>query len=528
MKRTWRLLDTGCRSCSQNLALDKALLTSGSFETTEGTLRFFRFNTHSVMLGLYQKAEQEIRMDYCQKQGIEVNRRLTGGSAVYCDDSVLGWEVLLPREGQPLSGKLRIVGEKIGEAIGKGLAKLGVAVCCLQNKIEAQGRELGWIGAASNQDVLLFQGYIRINRFNAEHMLRALRVPNEKLQNKQVELFKGKHTCLKWIVGKTVPIDVMKQVITDGFAEVFDISLIPGELTSAEEALHFTCDNELSQQSWIASVPKNASSALQNNLRYTFKEGCTINISLLMDYSYREIQAASISGDFFSFPHDAISQLEMELRGSAKPEIIKKKIGDFFKDGRSCIMGLSLKDVFQVIIHTLEKARLIKLGLCTESEINDITVIGNVLFGATSDNPYDQRIPLLLPYCAKKPTCKFRNIEGCMQCGACDIGYAYELTKEYDLEPITIQNFEMLEERLIQLKSNGCPFFIGTCCEAFSVKHRKDFERIGLPGILINVNNSTCYELGEEQDAYQGNFANQTLLKRSLLRSIVQNYMACI
>ena len=74
---------------------------------------------------------------------------------------------------------------------------------------------------------------------------------------------------------------------------------------------------------------------------------------------------------------------------------------------------------------------------------------------------------------------------------------------------------------LEQLKQSGTEAFVGSCCEPFYAKHRDDFERIGLPGILVDVDSSTCYELGKEQDAYAGRFENQTYLKLDLLERVV-------
>ncbi|WP_371413940.1 DUF116 domain-containing protein [Moorella sp. Hama-1] len=128
---------------------------------------------------------------------------------------------------------------------------------------------------------------------------------------------------------------------------------------------------------------------------------------------------------------------------------------------------------------------------------------------------------VLLPYCAKLPTCRFRSRQGCSQCGRCDIGTAYALARQYGLEPLTIQNYEMLARVLRRLKKAGAPAFLGSCCEAFLTKHRRDLERIGLPGILVDLDSSTCYELGQEHAAHAGRFENQTTLKLDLLELLL-------
>ena len=101
------------------------------------------------------------------------------------------------------------------------------------------------------------------------------------------------------------------------------------------------------------------------------------------------------------------------------------------------------------------------------------------------------------------------------------LSYATALAEKYGLTPVSIQNYENLEETLAQLKQDGVEAFVGSCCEPFYAKHRDDFERIGLPGILVDVDSSTCYDLGKEQDAYAGQFENQTYLKLDLLERVV-------
>ena len=152
----------------------------------------------------------------------------------------------------------------------------------------------------------------------------------------------------------------------------------------------------------------------------------------------------------------------------------------------------------------------------------EITLVGDL---AAMDFDARQTIPLLLPYCAKDIACLYRYREGCSRCGQCDINSAYAIAARYGLQPITIQNYEMLEETLEKLKQQGCKGFIGTCCRRFWLKHDADFVRLGVPGILINVENCTCYDLGKEQAAYQGSFTKQTRLKTRLLELVIDTLL---
>ncbi len=87
---TWRLLDTGARSAAQNMALDEVLLELKSRERIPHTLRFLQFSHPAVLVGHHQSVEEEVRLDYCRERGIEINRRLTGGGALYWGEKELG------------------------------------------------------------------------------------------------------------------------------------------------------------------------------------------------------------------------------------------------------------------------------------------------------------------------------------------------------------------------------------------------------------------------------------------------------
>ena len=81
---SWRMIDTGLRPPAQNIALNRALLEARAAEEIPSMLRFLRF-TPSALLGYHQSAEQELNLDYCRAHGVTIQRRITGGGAIYFD-----------------------------------------------------------------------------------------------------------------------------------------------------------------------------------------------------------------------------------------------------------------------------------------------------------------------------------------------------------------------------------------------------------------------------------------------------------
>ena len=102
------------------------------------------------------------------------------------------------------------------------------------------------------------------------------------------------------------------------------------------------------------------------------------------------------------------------------------------------------------------------------------------------------------------------------------MGEAWALGHERKLRTVCITNFEDLMEELGKLKGQGVSAFIGCCCQPFYIKHAEDFDRMGLPGILIDIENTTCYELDQSEAAHQGQFRSQTSLNMPLLHSILR------
>ena len=72
------------------------------------------------------------------------------------------------------------------------------------------------------------------------------------------------------------------------------------------------------------------------------------------------------------------------------------------------------------------------------------------------------------------------------------------------------------------MKGQGVSAFIGCCCQPFYIKHVEDFARLGLPGILIDIENTTCYDLDQSEAAHRGEFSSQTMLNMALLHDILR------
>ena len=514
MRSMWRLLDTAPCSAAENMALDEAVLTARAQDRVPDTLRFLQFSPSCALVGYHQSVEQEVRMSYCQEHGIEINRRLTGGGGLYWDASQLGWEIYAPQGDPRFPKRAEDLYEMICLAAVRGLERLGIhAAFRPANDIEVDGRKISGTGGTSLDGAFLYQGSLLVD-FDVDTMLRALRIPTEKLKDKEMDSVRERVTCLAWELDRVPPLDEIKAAMAAGFAEVFDATFAPGPLTGFEKQHLVERLPHFRSEEWIYGVRRPL--IRRDTLRALYKgPGGLIRASLLVDAQAGRIREAFITGDFFAYPRRAIFDLEALLKGlPAEEQAVREVVEGFFLSGQIEVPGIGPEDVLHTLFDALDKRTYEDYGIPRE-HANDVFTVGKPLAEIDSCDT------LLLPYCAKLTDCAYRFEDGCTQCGGCGIGDAYALAERYGLRPVSIQSYENLEETLESIKREGAEAFVGSCCEPFYAKHRDDFERIGLPGILVDVDASTCYDLGKENDAYAGRFENQTFLKMDLLERVV-------
>ncbi|MDF1538114.1 MAG: DUF116 domain-containing protein [Candidatus Thorarchaeota archaeon] len=519
--KKWRLLDTGIKTGSENMALDDAILECKSLENTPSTLRFLQFDPAAVLVGFHQSIAQEVRLDYCEKYGVDVNRRITGGGAILFTPTCLGWEIFADKS-TPGINELRYDLDKLARLVCSGtvagLRRLGVeAEFRPKNDIEVKGRKISGTGGTERGGAFMYQGTLLID-FDIDLMLRSLRIPIEKLADKEIDSVKERVTCLKWELGYVPPLDEIKRAMIDGFQEVLGVEFENGELTSEEKEVFSELLPEYQSSDWIDMVqpPPNHAGHV-SAVRKT--PGGLVRVSLSLNVAGNFIESSYITGDFQIFPQRAVMDLEAKLKNiAADEESIRKNVLEFFEESGARILGVKPNELVQLILEATKKIAFSSIGISLNESNHLMTV--NLMPDEVLSHNFDY---ILLPYCAKLVGCDYRKTEGCIECGECTIGDIYQLANELDIPVRTIQNFEHLIETIKEFEAKGARGYIGSCCEAFYNKHHRDFLDTGVPGLLVDVDDSTCYELGEEQEAYVGDFEGQTVLKLDIIVQVLKS-----
>lgn len=352
-ERCWRVLDTGVRNAAENIAFNRALLEARQAGEAPNTLRFLQF-TPSALLGYHQSAEQELNLEYCAQYGVEIQRRITGGGAIYMDETQLGWELYLDKR-ELGSADMQVISRRICEAAASGISSLGIdARYRPRNDIEVDGRKISGTGGAFDGDALMFQGTLLI-RFDIEKMLRVLRIPAEKLSDKAISSARERMANLSDLLDRDVALDEVKTALTNAFAKEFDVEFAAAGLNAAEQQRVTAALAEISAPDWINRVmrPRSEQPMLEGVQKFS---GGMLRATVILDSAAERIKQLWLSGDVFVQPKRTLVDLEASLRDS-RVDQLATNIEKFFSARQVDMLGLTPQDFIALIEHVLTQQR---------------------------------------------------------------------------------------------------------------------------------------------------------------------------
>ncbi|WP_435344712.1 lipoate--protein ligase family protein [Haloarchaeobius sp. HRN-SO-5] len=98
--REWRLIREESRDGPTNMALDEIAAKSAT-EDGVRTLRVYRWEPSCLSLG-YRQSPGSVDWEYCEREGIDVTRRPTGGGGIYHDEYAdISYSIVAPADELP-------------------------------------------------------------------------------------------------------------------------------------------------------------------------------------------------------------------------------------------------------------------------------------------------------------------------------------------------------------------------------------------------------------------------------------------
>ncbi len=350
----WRLITDDNVSDSFGLAADEALAQRVGLGQSPPTLRLYTY-APCALVGRFQTVAHELHGDYCQANDIPINRRPTGGGAIIMGEGQLGVALMIPGSKDDTYSRARELMAHFAAGVMRGLDSLGIeADFKRKNDIEVNGRKMVGLGiyrAPSNG--LLFHASILVS-LDVPYMLKVLNTPFEKISDKEIALVSARTTDIYREIGKTMPLDDVRQRLAAGYKAAFEATLVPGNFTPAEQEDIIQLEQEkYLTHDWVfqeIEVPDTFGSA-----KVKTPAGL---LDIRASLAGRTVKAVFIGGDFFA-SENAIADLEASLRWhSSKPQAIAATLAKVYEQRQSELNGIPLVDLTEVVQTAVKKGTI--------------------------------------------------------------------------------------------------------------------------------------------------------------------------
>ncbi|MBI3811844.1 MAG: lipoate--protein ligase family protein [Nitrospirae bacterium] len=246
----WRMIEDRPGEAAWNMAVDEAIAESCRQDLVPPTIRFYTWTRPALTLGYFQKAERDLDQDHCQREGIQIVRRITGGRAVLHGND-LTYCVAAGADSAELPGTIRGSFLEISRGFIEGLHRLGVEADSVRAPAKETGRSplcfmsASWyeitckgrkiIGSAQRRwkDGMLQQGSLLLG-FDPEAYYKFFRFPDETRREEIIRESRSRVIGLNDLIPTRVtPKTIMMQIAT-GFEKALGIRLKPAGLTPFE------------------------------------------------------------------------------------------------------------------------------------------------------------------------------------------------------------------------------------------------------------------------------------------------------
>ena len=248
----WRFLNTGFQNGFYNMAIDEVISQISVPRDHKPVLRVYGWRPYAISLG-YNQDENDINVERCHRDNIDIVRRPTGGRAVFHAEEVT-YSIVLPKNSTLFSKDTLDIYNMISQGLVEGLRLIGVTaqlmrrtstnslneksnIPCFSSaakyEITYQGKKL--VGSAQRryQNSILQHGSILVGIM---HLKLGEYISTDKDINIEnfTNYLKKKTISISQIVPDKIKYEQIIWGIKTGFQNFFKIQFLEGQLTPQE------------------------------------------------------------------------------------------------------------------------------------------------------------------------------------------------------------------------------------------------------------------------------------------------------
>ena len=247
MPRTWRLVDSGFVPPPESAALDEAIMEAHVSGQVPNTLHFYIRSEPTISVGYFQKIGESVNLQECERRGVSIVRRKSGGSSIYTDRGQLIYGLVLHDSDLPegRADTFRIICQSIADA----LRSLGVdAVYRPMNDIEVGGRKISGNAQFRRKGSVLQHGTVIVDT-DVSQMDAVLKVGNARRND--FPRPSDRVTTLASLLGEVPDMKAAKNSLVSAFEKTFDVKFRLFTITTFETStVEKLVDERYSRREW--------------------------------------------------------------------------------------------------------------------------------------------------------------------------------------------------------------------------------------------------------------------------------------
>lgn len=306
-----------------------------------------------VCIGYHQDLEKEVDVEFCRANDIPIFRREVGGGAVYLDGDQLFYQLVIHKDSPLAPPDKASFYRKFLQPPIETYREIGIpAEYKPVNDIVARKRKISGNGAGEIGEYLVLVGNLILD-FNYEMMSRVLKVPDEKFRDKVYKSMQENLTTIKRELGEVPPRKLLTASLARNFEEILGPlphAGVDGELQNEVARL----GEELLREEWQYKIGRRmkgrkvriAAGVDVKHLVYKAPGGLIRGDVEITD---GVITSLVLSGDFFFYPADKLTELSGTLVGKKEAEVEETIIQFYRKHGIES-PGVEPADFTKVVI----------------------------------------------------------------------------------------------------------------------------------------------------------------------------------
>jgi len=261
----WRLLNFQKHNIFENMAIDEAIFHETIRNKKAPTIRLYHSQPVAISLGYFQDARKEVNIEKCNRAGVDIARRITGGKAVFHFNEIT-YSVVAGDQEMSFPPDILGTYKVISKCLARGLAYLGIKADLVENGrvLSAKESEAYCFSVPSKNELLVegrkICGSAQVRRRGGflQHGSLLLAFDPVKTADlllpartpRQVEKLRETVTSVNDEVASPVDVQKICSKLKKGFIDELSMDLVEETLTSAEETLKSKLIGKYSNNLW--------------------------------------------------------------------------------------------------------------------------------------------------------------------------------------------------------------------------------------------------------------------------------------